>query len=93
MLKLSRKIGQSLMIGDDVVITVLKVNGKQVSIGISAPKSIGVHREEVYERIALETQASEPTVASMSQTLSKKVQNSTRPHNAKMGSVLARSRL
>ena len=54
MLVLSRFDGQSLMIGDDVVITVLGVKGNQVRIGIDAPKSIEVHREEIYNRIQKE---------------------------------------
>ena len=51
MLVLSRKIGESLMIGDDVVITILAVQGNQTRVGISAPKEISVHREEIYNKI------------------------------------------
>lgn len=51
---LTRQIGQSIMVGDDVVITVLAVNGNQVRIGIAAPKHIEVHREEIYARIQAE---------------------------------------
>jgi carbon storage regulator len=51
MLILTRRIGESVMIGDDVSITVLAVKGNQVRVGIDAPKHISVHREEVYERV------------------------------------------
>lgn len=51
MLILTRRIGETLMVGDDVTITVLKVNGNQIRIGIEAPNDVAVHREEVYLRI------------------------------------------
>ena len=51
MLILTRKDGEKLAIGDDVTVTVVAVNGTQVKLGISAPKSIPVHREEVWERL------------------------------------------
>ncbi len=52
MLILTRRIGETLRIGDDIAVTVLAVQGKQVRIGIQAPKTVPVHREEVYKRIA-----------------------------------------
>ena len=51
MLILTRRVGESLRIGDEVSVTVLGIKGSQVRIGVNAPKSISVHREEVYERI------------------------------------------
>ena len=51
MLILTRRVGETVMIGDDVAVTVLSVKGNQVRIGVDAPKDIAVHREEVFERI------------------------------------------
>jgi len=51
MLILTRRVGETLMIGDDVSVTVLGVKGNQVRVGIEAPKDVSVHRKEIYERI------------------------------------------
>lgn len=56
MLILTRRTGETVMIGNDVTLTVLGVKGNQVRIGINAPKSVPVHREEIYERIKREQQ-------------------------------------
>ena len=57
MLILTRRIGETLNIGDDVQVTVLGIKGNQVRIGVNAPKEIPVHREEIYERIKKEKEA------------------------------------
>ena len=54
MLILTRRVGESVMIGDEVTVTVLGVKGNQVRIGVTAPKSVSVHRQEIYERIRAE---------------------------------------
>jgi len=58
MLILTRKVGESLVIGDDVSIIVLGIKGNQVRIGVDAPKSVSVHREEIYNRIQDEKESS-----------------------------------
>ncbi len=57
MLILTRRAGESVMVGSDITITVLGVKGTQVRIGINAPKEVAVHREEIYERIQSEKNA------------------------------------
>ena len=57
MLKLTRRVNESLMIGDQITVTVLEVKGRQVRLGVNAPKEVPVHRKEVYERVQREMAA------------------------------------
>ena len=56
MLILTRRVGETVMIGNDITVTILGVKGNQVRVGINAPKDVAVHREEIYERIKREQQ-------------------------------------
>lgn len=63
MLVLSRKRDESIIIGDDVVITIVDIKGEQVKIGVTAPKNVSIHRKEVYEAIQEENKAASKTKA------------------------------
>ena len=54
MLILTRRVGQTVIVGNDVTVTIVGVKGNQIRIGISAPKNVSIHREEIYERIRRE---------------------------------------
>ncbi|MDY7037267.1 MAG: carbon storage regulator CsrA [Thermodesulfobacteriota bacterium] len=54
MLILKRKLGERVTIGDDIIVTLLEIKGSQVKLGIKAPESISIHREEIYEKIRIE---------------------------------------
>jgi carbon storage regulator len=60
MLILTRRVGETLMVGDEVTVTVLGVKGNQVRIGVNAPRDVAVHREEIYERIKREQKKGDP---------------------------------
>ncbi len=61
MLVLSRKRDESIIIGDDVVITIVDIKGEQVKIGVAAPKTVSIHRKEIYEAIQQENRAAANT--------------------------------
>lgn len=63
MLILTRRVGETIVIGDDVIVTVLGIKGNQVRIGINAPKDVSVHREEIYQRIQQEKNPTTPISA------------------------------
>ena len=68
MLILTRKLGERITIGDNIVITLLEITGSQVRLGIEAPKGISIHRQEIYERIRQQNlRASEVTASDLSE--------------------------
>jgi carbon storage regulator len=68
MLILTRRVGETIVIGDNVIVTVLGIKGNQVRIGINAPKDVSVHREEIYQRIQQEKNTT-PTAAQPEETV------------------------
>ena len=68
MLILTRRVGETLMIGDTVTVTVLGVKGNQVRLGITAPRDVTVHREEIFQRIHPEAEGATPAAAKAQDT-------------------------
>jgi carbon storage regulator CsrA len=65
MLILTRRVGETVVIGNNVTVTVLGVKGNQVRLGVKAPKDISVHREEIFERIQAEQKEQQPLAANL----------------------------
>ena len=76
MLILTRRVSETLMIGDEVTVTVLGVKGNQVRIGINAPKTVAVHREEIYQRIRAEHEGDAPGSTSGASTQDEEIDKS-----------------
>jgi carbon storage regulator len=70
MLILTRRVGETVMIGNDVTVTILGVKGNQVRVGVNAPRDVAVHREEIFERIKREGQQDGPVEAATTSTAS-----------------------
>ena len=80
MLILTRRVGETLMIGDEVTVTVLGVKGNQVRIGVNAPRDVTVHREEIYRQVVEENAA-----AARSADIASPLLNRTAPKRPKQG--------
>ena len=75
MLILTRRVGETVMIGNDVTVTVLGVKGNQVRVGVNAPKDVAVHREEIYERIKREEDQDGPRAGNDHQDRRRRLKN------------------
>lgn len=69
MLILTRRVGESVIVGENVAVTILSIKGQQVRVGVNAPKSVPVHRKEVYERMRANTSGDVQSLASAPRTV------------------------
>jgi carbon storage regulator len=79
MLILTRRVGETIVIGDNVIVTVLGIKGNQVRIGINAPKDVTVHREEIYQRIQQEKNTTTPATTTAAPAAKPEVKPEVKP--------------
>ena len=89
MLILTRRVGETLKVGNDVDVTVLGVKGNQIRIGIKAPKNVAVHREEIFDRIQREAELAQRTEAAPGHS-QKSESAQSEPHAPQVGGEVAR---
>jgi len=87
MLVLTRRTGQSILVDDDIVVTILELSRDQVRIGIRAPRSVSVHREEVYEEILLSNRAAADAGLDLAPTPATEAKPQHQPRSASLGQL------